>query len=72
MVPTWKTKKAKTSKFVDTGGYNRNEIQGNWRLGMGRERKVEKENKFTLCTERCENINNLYINKIIIKKYAAY
>ena len=24
MVPIWKTKKGKTSKFVDAGGYNRN------------------------------------------------
>jgi len=27
-----------------------------------RQRRVEKENKFTLVTERRENINNLYIN----------
>jgi len=25
MVSTWKTKKGKTSKFVNDGGYNRNE-----------------------------------------------
>ena len=31
--------------------------------GVGRKGGVEKENK-TLGTERCENINNLYINKI--------
>ena len=26
--PTWKTKKGKTSKLVDAGGYNRNEGRG--------------------------------------------
>ena len=26
------------------GGHNRNERDGNWRLGMGRQRGVEKEN----------------------------
>jgi hypothetical protein len=25
MVPTWNTKKGKTSEFLDAGGYNRNE-----------------------------------------------
>ena len=25
MVPTWKTKKGKTSEFMNAGGYNRNE-----------------------------------------------
>ena len=30
---------------------------------VDREREVEKENEFTLGTERCENIKNLYINK---------
>ena len=50
MVPTWKTKKGKTSKFVDSGGYNRNEREGNWRLGISRERRMEKENKFTIGT----------------------
>ena len=44
MVPTWKTKKGKTSKFVDSGGYNKNEREGNWRLVMGRQRRVEREN----------------------------
>jgi hypothetical protein len=34
-VPTWKTIKGKTSKFVDAGGYNRNE----------REREKERERK---------------------------
>jgi hypothetical protein len=48
MVPTWKSKKGKSSKFVDAGGYNRNEREGNWRLGMGRQREVEKKNIFTL------------------------
>ena len=60
MVPTWNTKKEKTSKFVDAGGFNRNEKEGNLRLGMSRQRRVEKENKFTLDTERCENIKNLH------------
>ena len=69
MVPTWKTKKRKTSKFVKAVGYNRNERAGNWRLGMGRQRKKgEKENKFTLGTERCENIKTLYVNTI----YSSY
>jgi hypothetical protein len=27
-VPTWKTKKGKTSKFVDARSYNRNEREG--------------------------------------------
>ena len=43
MFSTWKTKKGKTSKFVDTGSYNWNEREGNRRLGMGRQRKVEKK-----------------------------
>ena len=63
-VPTWKTKKGKTSKFVDAGGYNRNEREENWRLAMGRQRRMEKENKFTLGTEKCENTKNPYMNKI--------
>ena len=29
IVPTRKTKKGKTSKFVDAGGFNRNEREGN-------------------------------------------
>ena len=36
--------KGKTSKFVDAGGYNWNERAGNFRLGMGRQRGMEKEN----------------------------
>ena len=35
---------------------------GEWNV---RPRGVEKKNKFTLDTERCENIKNLYINKYI-------
>ena len=31
-------------KFLDVGGSKRNERAGNWRLGMGRQRGVEKEN----------------------------
>ena len=48
---------------MDAGSSDRSERGGNWLLGMGRQRRVEKENKFTLHTERCENIKNLYINK---------
>ena len=44
MVPTWKPKKGKTSEVLDAGGYNRNQRAGNWRLGMGRQRGVKKEN----------------------------
>ena len=44
MLPTWKTKKGKTSEFLDAGGCNMNERAGNWRLGMGQQRGVEKEN----------------------------
>ena len=51
MVSTWKTKKGKTSKFVNAGGYNGNERVEDWRLGMGRQRGVEKEDKFTLGIE---------------------
>ena len=32
------------------------EREENWRLGMIRQTRVEKENKFALDTERCENI----------------
>jgi len=57
------TKKGKISKFMDAGGYNGNERVGNWRFGMGQQRGVDNENKFTLGTVRCENIKNLYIKK---------
>ena len=50
-----------TSEFLDAGGYKWNERAGNWRLGMGRQRGVEKENTFTLGTGRCE------ISRICIK-----
>ena len=33
---------------------------------MGWEGRADKENKFILGTERCENMKNLYINKTII------
>ena len=49
-----------TSKFIDSGGYNRNEREGKWQLKMGRQRRAEKEKYFTLGTERRENIKNLY------------
>ena len=69
MVPTWKTKKGKTSKFVDAGGYNRNETEiERGGIGMGRQRSVVNKNEFTLCSERCKNIKNIYINKYIFKK----
>jgi len=61
LLPLWKTKKGKTSKFVDALGDNRNERKGNWRLRMGRLREMQKKNNFPLATERCENIKNLYI-----------
>ena len=67
MVPTWKTKKGKSSEFLDAGGYNRNQSAGNWRLGMGGQRGAEEEDSFTLGTERCENIKNLYKNKYTYK-----
>ena len=60
MVPTPKTKKEKTfdswMQEVTRG------MRGGEGIGdIGRQRGVEKENKFTLGTERCENIRNLYI-----------
>ena len=48
---------------MDAGGYNGNKRAVVWRLGMGQQRGVEKENKSTLSTERCENIKNMYIIK---------
>ena len=53
-------------KFLDEGGYNGNERAGDWQLVMGRQRRAKKENKFTIGTERYENIKTLYTNKIII------
>ena len=52
-----------TSKFVDAGSNNRNEIDGNYQHGMDCQRRMEKKNK-TLGTERCANIDTLYINKM--------
>ena len=67
MVPTWTTKKEKTSKFVDAGSYNMNEREGNQQHGIDRQRTMDKKNKITnLGTERCANIKTLYINNIII------
>ena len=43
MVSTWKTKKGKTSEFVDAAGYDRNERAGYWRHRMGQQRGLEKE-----------------------------
>ena len=39
MVPTWKTKKGKTSEFVDAGDYNRKERE----RGIGDLEWVDKE-----------------------------
>jgi len=61
MVPTWKTKKGKTSEFLDAGGYNRNESGELATWNGSTERGGER--KFTLGTERYENIKNLYVNK---------
>ena len=44
MVPTWKTKKGKTWKFMDAGAYNSNERETSW-LGVGRQGGVENEKK---------------------------
>ena len=64
MVSTWKKKKRKTSEFMDARSDNRNEREGNYQLGMGGQRRMEKKNKFrTLGTERYANIKTLYINK---------
>ena len=64
MVSTGKAKKGKTSKFVDVGGYNKNEREREGGINNLEwvERRVEKKNKtITLGTERCENIKTLYI-----------
>ena len=39
MLSTWKTKKGKTSKFMDAGGYNRNERE----RGIGDLEWVDRE-----------------------------
>ena len=67
MVPTWKTKKEKTSKFVDAGGYYRNERAGIGDLEWVDREGRRKKSKFTLGTERCENMKNLYVCKLKIK-----
>ena len=41
MVPIWKTKKGKTSEFVDAGGYNRNERE----RGIGDLEWIDKEGR---------------------------
>ena len=56
----WK-KKRKTSKFVGAGS-NRNEKGWDQQHGKDRQKRIEKENK-TSGTERCENIETLYVNK---------
>ena len=64
IVSIWKKKNSITSKFVNTGSNNRNVIEGNAQHGMGRQRRMEKENEIkTLGTEISTNIENLYINK---------
>ena len=50
-----------TSKFRDAGGNSWNEREGSQPRGMDQQERMEKENK-TLSTERCENIDTLYIN----------
>ena len=49
MVSTWKTKKGKTSKFVDAGGYNRYEreelITWNGSTEKGGEKKKERKKR---------------------------
>ena len=41
---------------VTTGMRKRErEREVNWRLGMGPQKGIEKKDKFTLGTERCEN-----------------
>ena len=42
------------------------EVTTGMRLRMGRQRGMEKEKYFTLGTEKCKNIKNLYINKLLI------
>ena len=46
MVPTWKTKKGKTSEFMNAGGYNRNERAEDWQLGMVDKEEWRKKNYF--------------------------
>ena len=65
MVTTWMKKKRKTSRFMDAGSNNGNEREGNQQHGMDRQGRMKKENK-TLGTERCKNIETLYIIIIII------
>ena len=59
--PLWRKRKGRPQNSwmqkVTTGIRER----GIWQLGMGQQRGVGKKNKFTLGTERCENIKNLYI-----------
>ena len=55
----------KTSKFVDAGSNNRNEKEGNYQHGMGRQRRMKEEEKKTLHTETCANIDSVYMNKRI-------
>ena len=54
--------KRMTLKFVDAGRNNGNEREGNYKHGMGRQGRMEKENK-TLGTGRCEKIETLYLNR---------
>ena len=70
MVPTWKTKKENTSKFVDANERERERERESCQRGVGRQRTAEKENKIvTLDREICENIKNMYINKMYIYVY---
>ena len=53
-----------TSKFVDARN-KWNEKEGNELHGMDRQGKMDKENK-SLGTERCENIDTLYIKMMVM------
>ena len=59
--------KGKTSKFVDSGSYKRNEREGIKQSGMGRQRRMEKIHRIKMLgTERCANITNLYIDRLLL------
>ena len=46
---------------MDAGSNNWKEREGNYLSGMDRQGRMEKENTI-LRTERCENVDTLYIN----------
>ena len=55
-VSTWKTKKGKTSQFLDAGGYNRDERGGELANWSGSTERCGERKLIYLRTERCENI----------------